>query len=104
MALPSASHAFTYRKAVCLLQQTKPSIERVLIALCHVVPSGIVTTISFGESRELPTEEWKEAVPRCGTEPERRPDHIAGARLLRCFHQLCEARPIIRDARDNRRH
>jgi len=69
-----------------------------------VVPPGIVTTISLGESRELAGEEWKEAVPRCGTEPERRPDHIAGARLLRCFHQPGEACPIVRYTGNDRCH
>src|SRR5688572_20986482 len=54
--------------------------------------------ITLVERRELPFENGKKAVPRCGTEPERRPDYIAGARLLRRLHQPSQTGPVVGDS------
>ena len=74
-------------KPCCRCSSCSRSDERALIGRAHALAPGVVPRVALGELRKLPGEHGKEAVPRRGAEPERRPDHVAGARRLRRAHQ-----------------
>ncbi len=60
--------------------------------------------VACGQLRKLAGEHGKEAVPRRGAEPERRPDHVAGAGRLRRVQEPIERREPIGDSGKNGRH
>src|SRR5688500_11156403 len=91
------------REAELLLEPVQPSGEGPLVVASHAFALAVMTPVSPGQVRELTREMGKEAGPRRGPEPERRPDHVAGTRLLRRRHQPPEPLAIVGDARDDRR-
>ena len=72
------------------LELLQPGGERALIGGTRALAPRVVARVALGQRRELPGEQGKEAVPRRGAEPERRPDHVAGARFLRRRHEAAE--------------
>ena len=68
----------------------------------HAFAIAVMISVALRQLGELLREVGKEAVPRRGTEPERRPDHVAGTRLLRRRHEPQEALAVVGDAGDDR--
>src|SRR3954453_21735698 len=82
-------------KAKCRPQGIEPSRQGCLILLAGDIASGIMSPIPLRQLGELSLEDGKKSMSRCGTEPERRPDYIAGTRFLRRLHQPSQAGPVV---------
>ncbi len=104
LGTPVPTHPLVHRKSVKPLEVLEPAIQRLLIGGGHSFAPRVVPLVSFGELGELAGEDGKEAVPRRGAEPERRPYHVAGARLLRLFHESREACSAVGDTGENGSH
>ena len=86
------------------LQLVQPFRQRALVGRAHALAPRVVPRVALGELGKLAGEHGKEAVPRRGAEPERRPDHVAGTRLLRRAHEPVEPRAVVGDAGEDGRH
>ena len=86
-----------------VLQLAQPAAQCLLIGGAYPFAPRVMPPVPLGEVGKFADEDGKEAVPRRGAEPERRPDHVAGARLLRLCHELRETGAIVGDAGDDGR-
>ena len=104
LELPPPPAPLVQRKAVVPLEIMQPFRQRLLVGRTHALAPRVVPLVPLGELGKLASEHGKEAVPRRGAEPERRPDHVAGTRLLRRAHEPSEPSPVVGDAGEDGRH
>src|SRR6185312_15241204 len=87
--------ALVERVAVFFLQRAEPPGEGGLVLRAHPFAAGKVPAVPLRKLRELALEMGQEAAPRRGSEPERRPNHVASTDFLPRRHQAAEPGPIV---------